>query len=66
MTIVKDILKLIYICVGDLAQKWEEKTIWFDSHVRSMSRVKRVNDLNQDPRTEKKCSHDSNQPLLWF
>lgn len=49
------------MCVGDLAQKWEKNAIWFESQVRIMIQVKRVNDLNQDPRTNKNLSHDSNQ-----
>lgn len=53
--------KKLYICVIDLVQKWDENAIWFESHAKSMSLVKRENDLNLDLAIKKNCSQDSNQ-----
>lgn len=41
---------MIYICVKDKTQKWVKISIWFESRVNVMSRVKIVNDLKQESR----------------
>lgn len=61
---------MMYICTGDKTQIWKKISIWFKSRENSMSRVKRVNNSNQDPRTKKIFSHDLNQTfmiwVMWF
>lgn len=65
-TIWMGIIKMFYMCVRDLAQKLEKYVMLFELRARSMSQVKRVDDLNQDPRANKNCPRDSNQPFSWF
>lgn len=61
--VVRGTWKMIYICVRDKAQKWEKIHIWYELRAKSMSWVKRVNDLNQNQRTNKIFSHDLNLPF---
>lgn len=42
-----------FIYVGDLTQKWEKISIWFESQGKSVKQVKRSSDLNQYPRNKK-------------